>query len=122
MSHSRGSNAKGLRKFWAVLIVLAFLTPLGIYLPKLLQGGSAWGEWGVEEVEKMIGYAPRGMKRLAELWKAPMPDYALPGQEGAPASRLSVSYILSALLGIVACGGGAWLLGRWLAGKKKRRS
>ncbi|MBI5342341.1 MAG: cobalamin biosynthesis protein [Deltaproteobacteria bacterium] len=119
MTPARGSRE--LRKFWVVLIVLAFLTPLGIYLPKLLQGGGAWGEWGVEEVEKMIGYAPRGMKKLADFWKAPLTGYALPGQESAPASRLSVSYVLSALLGIVVCGGGAWLLGRWLAGKKDRR-
>jgi hypothetical protein len=112
-------NRKELRKFWIALLLLAVLTPAGLYLPGLFKAGGAWGEWGVEEVQKMIGYAPDGMKRSSELWKAPLPDYALPGQKEAPVSRLSLSYILSALVGIAACGGGALLLGRWLAGKKK---
>jgi cobalt/nickel transport protein len=107
------------RKFWAVLLLLAVLTPAGLYLPELFKAGGAWGEWGVEEVQRMIGYAPAGMKRHSELWKAPMPDYAFPGKVAAPVARPSVSYVLSALVGIAACGGGAWILGRWLTGKKK---
>ncbi len=112
-------KTKELRKFWAVLLLLAVLTPAGLYLPGIFRAGSAWGEWGVEEIRKMIGYAPEGMERSSGLWKAPLPDYALPGRKGGPVSRLSLSYVLSALVGIAACGGGAWILGRWLAGKKK---
>jgi hypothetical protein len=112
-------STKELRKFWAVLLLLAVLTPAGLYLPELFKAGGAWGEWGVEEIQKMIGYAPEGMKKSSDLWKAPLPDYALPGQEGAPVSRLTLPYILSALVGIAACGGVALILGRWLAGKKK---
>jgi hypothetical protein len=43
-----------------------------------------------------------------------MPDYALPGRENAPLRTQSVLYLLSAFLGIVASGGGAYLLARWL--------
>jgi cobalt/nickel transport protein len=66
----------------------------------------------------MLGYTPAGMEKTADLWKAPLPDYALPGQEGAPLSRLSLSYILSAFLGMGSCAGGAYLIGRWLAHRK----
>lgn len=116
---TRPLGARNARKLWIALGVLAVLTPLGLYLPYVFKGGSAWGEWGIDEVERMLGYAPQGMKRLANLWKAPLPDYALPGQENAPLTRLALSYILSAVAGIAACGGGAWIIARWLAGKKK---
>jgi hypothetical protein len=113
-------GAGNLRKLWIVLAVIAALTPVGIYLPELLKAGSAWGEWSIPEVEKMVGYAPKGMKRLSELWKAPMADYSLPGKDGT-LSHPGVSYVLSAFLGAALCGGAAWLILRWLAGKKKRR-
>jgi hypothetical protein len=58
------------------------------------------------------------MKKTADIWKAPVPEYALPGQEGAPLSHLSLSYILSAFVGIGVCGGGGYLLARWLTGRR----
>lgn len=106
------------RRLWIGLGILALLSPLGLYLPDLLQAGAAWGEWGVEEIREMLGYAPAGMARTAELWKAPLPDYALPGQEGAPLARLSLSYILSAFIGMAVCAGGGYLAARWLTRRK----
>ncbi len=108
------------RRLFAALLVMAVLTPLGLYLPRILSAGSAWGEWGIAEIRQMIGYEPAGMKKNADAWKAPLRNYALPGQETAPLSRLSLSYVLSALVGTALCGGGAWLLARWLTGRKKR--
>ena len=106
------------RRLWIALIVLALASPLGLYLPRLLKAGSAWGEWGVDEVKRMIGYVPTGMEQTADTWKAPIPNYRLPGQEQAPLSRLSLSYILSALIGMAACSGTAYALARWLRGRK----
>ncbi len=106
------------RNLWVLLIVLAVASPLGLYLPWLLKAGSAWGEWGVDEVKRMIGYAPAGMEKTADTWKAPMPNYRLPGQENAPLSRLSISYILSALIGMAGCGSAAYALARWLRRSK----
>jgi cobalt/nickel transport protein len=102
------------RNLWIALLIMALLTPLGLYLPQMMRAGGAWGEWGIDEVRQMIGYVPAGMERMAELWKAPLPDYALPGQENAPLARLSLSYVLSAFIGIVTCAGGAYLLARLL--------
>ena len=117
MSFSR--EFREYRKFLVALVVLALLSPLGLYMPRILKAGSAWGEWGVDEIRKIAGYAPAGMERNANLWKAPMPDYGPPSGENAPLSRQAIFYILSGFTGILLCGGGAWLLGRWLAGKKK---
>jgi len=106
------------RPLWIALLALALLSPLGLYLPSLFEAGAAWGEWGVEEIRTLLGYTPAGMARSAELWRAPLPDYALPGQENAPLSRLGASYVLSALVGIGCTAGAAYLAARWLTRRK----
>jgi cobalt/nickel transport protein len=106
------------RSLWVALLVLALLSPLGLYLPSLFGAGGAWGEWGLEEVRELLGYAPAGMAKSAELWRAPLPDYALPGQGDAPRSRLGLSYLLSAFVGIGVCAAGGFVLGRWLTRRK----
>jgi len=107
------------RKCWVVLLVLALLTPVGLYLPDIMKAGSSWGEWGIDEVRKMVGYVPSGMEKEAGRWKAPLPGYELPGQGNASLHRKSLSYILSAIAGIAVCGAAGYLLARWLA--KRRR-
>ncbi|MBP1775398.1 MAG: putative cobalt transport protein [candidate division NC10 bacterium] len=105
---------KAYRPFWIALLVMALASPLGLYVPEWLEAGAAWGEWSLEEVKRLVGYAPSGMERLADLWRAPIPDYALPGQEEAPLAHRSLSYVLSALLGIGLCSGAAFVVTRWL--------
>ncbi len=105
---------KHYRPFWIALLAMALVSPLGLYLPDWLQAGAAWGEWSLEEVQRMVGYAPSGMERLSDLWRAPIPDYAFRGQEEAPLAHRSLSYILSTLLGIGLCGATAFLVTRWL--------
>ena len=110
---------KATTKLWIGLAALVMLSPLGLILPAKFGAGSAWGEWSGEEMEKLVGYLPSGMSRLADLWKAPMPDYALKGQEKAPLSALSASYILSAVLGVAVVAGVAILLGKALARRER---
>ncbi len=106
------------RPLLAALAVMALLTPVGLYLPEIMKAGGAWGEWGVHEIRKLVGYAPREMERSAGAWKAPLPNYSLPGQNGAPLKRRSVAYVLSAFAGIATCGGLAYLLAQRLARRK----
>ncbi len=103
------------RRLWIGLLILAALTPLGLWLPARMGAGEAWGEWSPQEVGRQLGRVPAGMARLAERWHAPVPDYAPAGWENRPLSHLSIAYIGSALLGIAVCAGLAWLLGRWLS-------
>lgn len=109
---------KEYRRLWVTLLVLALLSPIGLYLPSLFRAGAAWGEWGLGEMQEMLGYAPAGMEKTADLWKPPLPDYALPGQQTAPLSHLGLSYVLSAFVGMGTCAGGAYLVGRWLTRRK----
>jgi hypothetical protein len=90
------------KKLWIGLFVIALLTPLGILLPEKFNAEDAWGEWGIDRLEKLLGYVPEGLKKLTDLWKAPIPDYSF-GGEGASRAVQVVSYIVSGFLGIGAC-------------------
>jgi hypothetical protein len=93
---------KLISKLWIALAILIVLSPLGLLLPKHFKAGSAWGEWGIDEIQKLAGYVPKGLQKLASLWKAPLPDYAFKGWEGKALPHLSFAYIISALIGIAA--------------------
>jgi cobalt/nickel transport system permease protein len=94
-------------KLWfvwsAALVVLAFATPLG-----LLAAGTAWSEWGADELKGMLGYVPKGLQGMGDFWKAPLPDYGIPGMGSV------AGYILSALVGLAVIGVLVWLLARWI--------
>ena len=91
---SAGTEKKGHVPVFALIAVLIAATPLG-----LLATGTAWGEWGADEIAENVtngaalGYTPTG---LANGWslKALMPDYALDGMNEVAA------YILSAVIGV----------------------
>lgn len=102
------------RKLWIGIGVLMVLSPLGLVLPDQFNAGAAWGEWGLDEIQKMTGYVPLGFKKLSEVWKAPLADYALPGWEGKDLFQVSLWYICSAVVGIVIIGGVAFFIGKVL--------
>ena len=90
-----------IKKLMIGLIVLALLSPLGLFLPnklKALEG--AWGEWGPEEIAERVGFVPAGFQRLADIWKAPIADYTR-ATETSPFTTHALWYILSAFMGIV---------------------
>ncbi len=87
-------------KFWIGMAVLVILSPLGLILPEHFKAGSAWGEWGADEMRELVGYIPQGLEKLSSLWNAPIPDYAFKGWEEKGLSYLSFAYIISAIVGI----------------------
>jgi hypothetical protein len=91
---------KLITKFWIGIAVLIVLSPLGLILPEHFKAGSAWGEWGADEMGKLAGYVPEGLEKLSGLWNAPMPDYAFKGCQENGLPRLSLAYIISAVVGI----------------------
>ena len=72
------------------LAVLIALTPLG-----LISDASAWGEWDIEEITKMAGFTPQGMKEFSPLFAALIPDYELVGVNKI------IAYLLSAVIGVL---------------------
>lgn len=81
------------KAIYGLIAVLVILTPLG-----LLASGTAWGEWGIDELKlvvssgKTLGYLPEGMEKGFS-FKTLMPDYAISGLPDA------AGYILSAVAG-----------------------
>lgn len=104
--------ASTVKKMWIGLAVLALLSPVGLILPAQLKAGSAWGEWDAEKMGKMLGYVPHGMKKLAELWQAPMPDYGFKGWDKSGLSMQSFAYVVSAVLGVAVIAAVIMLLGK----------
>jgi cobalt/nickel transport system permease protein len=99
------SGTGKLRKLWVTLIALAVVSPLGLLAP-----GTAWGEWGTEELAKMGFKAiPEGIARLSGIWGAPLQGYNLPALGNS-----NLGYILSAFVGIMVVSVLAWLLTRIL--------
>ena len=92
---------------WGTLGILALATPLG-----LLASGTAWGEWGIDELQHMgLGFIPAGLQKFADWWPAPLPDY------GFPRMGAVIGYILSAIVGMALIVFLVWMLGRWLSRK-----
>jgi len=97
--------ARPLRWLWAGIGVLILLTPIGALAP-----GTAWGEWGGEELKAAIGYAPADLERLGGLWRSAMPGYATPG-----VSNALLGYLIAAVVGTALTVGVAFAVGALLA-------
>ena len=70
--------------------MLTLATPIG-----LLATGTAWGEWGADEMTDLIGYVPSGLENgPLSAFEAICPDYSIGGLPDW------VGYILCAVIGI----------------------
>jgi len=89
------------KKLWIGLVIMALISPLGIVMSEFFNSGDAWGEWGTDSLEKLLGFVPEGLKKYAEFWKAPVPDYNVGDDESSLTVKV-ISYIGSGLIGILA--------------------
>ncbi len=105
------------RKLLLGLIVLALLTPLGLLLPEIFNSGGAWGEWGTDALERLLGYVPEGLKRTSDIFKSPIEGYS-PGKEDAPLIFRAVFYIISGLIGTAAVALTVYLTARLIRRKR----
>jgi len=88
-----GSGFRLARKLAWILV----LTPIG-----LIASGSAFGEWDLGELKRMIGYEPAGIAKAQHLVRPLLPDYGFGGMEGKPWEILG--YLVSAVVGCVLVG------------------
>lgn len=94
-----------LGRAWLGLAALAALTPLG-----LLATGSAWGEWGGDEIAKRAGYAPASLEQVdAHGWKgfSLFPEYM--------SNRGWLFYVAAAVCGILLIMAAMLAVGRFLS-------
>ena len=97
------------RALWIGLAALIVIAPVGLLAP-----GTAWGEWGTEELTSLgLSFIPRGMEKLSSFWSAPLPDYDLPSLGNA-----NLAYILSAVVGILVVVIVVWLFTMLVTVKK----
>ena len=104
-------------KLWIGVGALIILSPLGLIIPDHFKAGSAWGEWGADKIQKLVGYVPKGLGKLSSLWNAPMPDYAFRGWEGRGLPQLSFAYVVSAGVGIIVVILLVWFIAKMLIKK-----
>jgi cobalt/nickel transport protein len=108
------------KKLWLGISILILLSPLGLIIPNRMGAGGAWGEWGLDEIQKIAGFVPEGMKHLAEIWKAPMTDYAMPGQSKGLVHE-SFGYFVTAVIGVALTAGIMYLLAKLLGRKNDKK-
>ena len=65
------------------LVVLVVIVPIG-----LIATGTAFGEWGPDELQQAVGYVPSGLEHLSGLWTPLLPDYDFPGGHDTLPPRL----------------------------------
>ncbi|MCR3761520.1 cobalt transporter CbiM [Clostridium felsineum] len=82
-------KTSSMKFLYVVLGILILATPLG-----LLASGTAWGEWGADEIKKIVGFTPSGIKNGFE-YKALFPDYNVGN------FKEYIGYILAAVVGVV---------------------
>ncbi len=87
-------SSKKISPIYAVLVGLIVLSPLG-----LLAAGTAWGEWGTEEIAevvhggKTLGFIPAGMQGGFR-FEALLGDYSVKGLPDV------MGYVISAIAGV----------------------
>ncbi len=99
---------KTITKLWVLIVIMVILTPIGLIVPEYFKAGSAWGEWGSDEIKKIIGYVPKGLEKLSDIWAAAIPGYG----------TSIIPYIVSAILGIIIVMGLTFLIGKFLSKKE----
>lgn len=100
-------EARGYSKLWWGVGAMILLSPLG-----LLAQGTAWGEWGADEIKDMLGFIPAGLEHFSDSWHVLMPDYSIPGLDGA-LWQSAIGYILTAIAGVAIIGGITYLFGKY---------
>jgi hypothetical protein len=105
---------KIISRLWLLIIMLILLTPLGLILPGYLNSRTPWAEWEMDELRRLVGYAPQGLAALKSVWKAPMTNYGLRGLE----SRPLIGYVISAIIGILITAGAVFAIGKTLGRKE----
>lgn len=104
-------------KIWIALGLLIILTPVGLLLPRIFGAGGAWGEWGIDEIKEKAGYIPEGLKKLSELWSAPLSDYSFTDWQSG--IKHYAGYMLSGILGVAIVAALAYMLGKFLGKGEK---
>lgn len=76
------------KSLYGLIGVMVVLSPLGV-----LASGTAWGEWGPEEIKGLVGYVPKAFEHGVS-FNALLPDYSVAGMNE------KIGYVISAAAGV----------------------
>ncbi len=97
---------KTLKVLIIAMAVLVIIVPIG-----LIATGTAFGEWGPDELQQAVGFVPAGLQQLSDLWHPLLPDYDFPGgHENLPTQ--APGYYISAIVGVLICAGVGYLVAK----------
>jgi hypothetical protein len=101
------------KRVGAAFTAIALVAPLGLIAP-----GFAYGEGSTEDVKAAFGYVPQGLKDLSTLFSAPLGGYNIPlpffRDANASLWHAAIGYEITAIIGILMCGGAIYLVARLL--------
>jgi len=86
------------KKILFILLLLCFITPVGILMPMVFNAGDDWGEWSAQTVKDLIGYVPKGLEKYSEVWHAPLPGYTVDTNDTSVVHQ-SGYYMVSGIIG-----------------------
>lgn len=89
VGEAKENNKFLMKSLFAIIGAMVVLTPVG-----LLASGSAWGEWGSDELKSMVGYVPKGMSH-GSIYHAVGDGYGFSGMGDV------TGYLLSAFIGVI---------------------
>ncbi|MFA5332521.1 MAG: PDGLE domain-containing protein [Methanoregula sp.] len=98
---------KTLKVLIIAMAVLVIIVPIG-----LIATGTAFGEWGSDELQESIGYIPSGLEQLSDLWHPILPDYDFATGDHDTLPTQAPGYYLSAIIGVLLCAGIGYLIGK----------
>ena len=98
---------KTLKILIIAMAVLIVIVPIG-----LLATGTAYGEWGPDELQEAVGYVPSGLAQLSDLWHPVLPDYDFATGDHDTLPTQAPGYYVSAIVGVLICAGVAYVIGK----------
>jgi hypothetical protein len=78
------------------IVIMCLLTPLG-----LIAEGSAWGEWDIEEFNKIVGFIPKSIAEFKPIIEPFIPDYEIKSIGKVASSIISAIIGASLSIGII---------------------
>lgn len=104
------------KRVGAAFTAIAVVAPLGLIAP-----GFAYGEGSAEDVQAAFGYIPQGLHDLSTVFSAPLGGYNIPlpffGDANAALWHAAIGYEITAIIGMLLCGGAVVLVARLLGGR-----
>jgi cobalt/nickel transport system permease protein len=106
-----------IRAIGTAYVAVAIITPLGLIAP-----GFAYAEGSPDDLQKELGYVPKGLQDLSGMFSAPLQGYNGPlpffNAADAPMWHTAIGYEIAGLIGMLVLGAILWGIGTLIMRKE----